>query len=73
MKKNTVIVSLKLLVGLFAISLILMPANAQAKNIKVGVIDCYSGPPAAYGTDTSSITAAFVIRGLLKNWSTMTK
>ena len=51
MKKNTVSVSLKLFVGLFAISLILMPAHAQAKNIKVGVIDCYSGPPAAYGKD----------------------
>jgi branched-chain amino acid transport system substrate-binding protein len=51
MKKNTVIISLKLLVGLFAISLILMPANAQAKNIKVGIIDCYSGPPAMFGND----------------------
>ena len=49
MKKNTFIVSSVLLVGLFAISLILVPAHAQAKNIKVGVIDCYSGPPAAYG------------------------
>ena len=50
-KKNTVIVSLKLLVGLLAVALFLMPAHAQAKNIKVGVIDCYSGPPAAYGKD----------------------
>ena len=51
MKKNTVVVGLTLLVGLFAISLILMPAHAQAKNIKVGVIDCYSGPPALFGKD----------------------
>jgi branched-chain amino acid transport system substrate-binding protein len=51
MKKNTVVVGLTLLVGLFAISLILMPAQAQAKNIKVGVIDCYSGPPALFGKD----------------------
>ena len=51
MKKNTLKVSLTLLVGLFAISLVLMPAHAQARNIKVGVIDCYSGPPAAYGKD----------------------
>ena len=51
MKKNTFIVSSVLLVGLFAISLVLMPAHAQARNIKVGVIDCYSGPPAAYGKD----------------------
>ena len=51
MKKNTLIISLTLLVGLFAISLILMPVHAQAKNIKVGVIDCYSGPPAVFGQD----------------------
>ena len=48
MKKNTFIA---MLVGLFAISLILMPAHSQAKNIKVGVIDCYSGPPALFGED----------------------
>jgi branched-chain amino acid transport system substrate-binding protein len=51
MKKNTLKVSLTLLVGLFAISLILMPAQAQAKNIKVGIIDCYSGPAAMFGND----------------------
>ena len=51
MKKNTVVVGLTLLVGLFTISLILMPADAQAKNIKVGVIDCYSGPAAVFGQD----------------------
>jgi branched-chain amino acid transport system substrate-binding protein len=51
MKKNTFIVSLTLLVGFFTISLILMPATAQAKNIKVGVIDCYSGPAAVFGKD----------------------
>jgi branched-chain amino acid transport system substrate-binding protein len=48
MKKNTFIA---MLVGLFTISLILMPLHAQAKNIKVGVIDCYSGPPALFGKD----------------------
>jgi branched-chain amino acid transport system substrate-binding protein len=48
MKKNTFIA---ILLGLFAISFILMPAQAQAKNIKVGVIDCYSGPPALFGKD----------------------
>jgi branched-chain amino acid transport system substrate-binding protein len=40
-----------LLVGLFTISLILIPVQARAKNIKVGVIDCYSGPPAVFGQD----------------------
>ena len=48
MKKNTFIA---MLVGLFTISLILMPVHAQAKNIKVGVIDCYSGPAAVFGKD----------------------
>jgi branched-chain amino acid transport system substrate-binding protein len=48
MKKNTFIA---MLVGMFAISLILIPAHAQAKNIKVGVIDCYSGPAAFFGKD----------------------
>jgi len=51
MKKNTLILSLTVLVGLFAISLIMMPTNVLAKNIKVGVIDCYSGPAAVFGED----------------------
>ena len=34
-----------------AVSLILMSAPADARNIKVGIIDCYSGPPAVYGND----------------------
>jgi branched-chain amino acid transport system substrate-binding protein len=51
MKRNTCIVGLALLVSLFVISPVLMPATAQAKNIKVGVIDCYSGPPAVFGQD----------------------
>jgi branched-chain amino acid transport system substrate-binding protein len=36
---------------LAAITLILAPIDAEAKNIKVGIIDCYSGPPAVYGKD----------------------
>ncbi len=48
MKKNAFIA---MLVGLFTISLILMPVHAAAKNIKVGVIDCYSGPAAVFGKD----------------------
>ena len=51
MKKKTLIVTLTLLVIFLAISLVLMPANVLAKNIKVGVIDCYSGPPALFGKD----------------------
>ena len=44
-------VGLALLVGFFAFSIILMPVQAEARNIKVGVIDCYSGPAAVYGED----------------------
>ncbi|MGD2184823.1 MAG: ABC transporter substrate-binding protein [Desulfobacterales bacterium] len=51
MKENTLKLSLTLLCGFFAISLVLLPAHAQARNIKVGVIDCYSGPPAVFGKD----------------------
>ena len=42
---------LALVVGLLMSILILMPADALARNIKVGIIDCYSGPPAVYGKD----------------------
>ena len=51
MKKKTLFVTLTLLVGFLTICLVLMPANALAKNIKVGVIDCYSGPAAVFGND----------------------
>ena len=41
-----------LLVGVLAVAaLVLVPAHAQAENIKVGIIDCYSGPPAVYAND----------------------
>jgi branched-chain amino acid transport system substrate-binding protein len=36
---------------LIALSLILMPGNVLARNIKVGIIDCYSGPAALFGND----------------------
>ena len=51
MKKKMFIISWVLLVGLFSICFSIMPANALAKNIKVGVIDCYSGPAAFFGKD----------------------
>jgi branched-chain amino acid transport system substrate-binding protein len=51
MKRIMCIVSLALLASFFVISPVLMPATAQAKNIKVGVIDCYSGPAAVFGED----------------------
>ena len=51
MKRTYLKVGSALLVTLCAISLMLIPGHASAKNIKVGVIDCYSGPPALFGKD----------------------
>ena len=48
---NLPMAGIALMMGLLTIILILMPVHAQAKNIKVGIIDCYSGPPAVYGED----------------------
>ncbi|MBD3305105.1 ABC transporter substrate-binding protein [candidate division KSB3 bacterium] len=36
--------------GLLLVCLVLA-GHAEARNIKVGIIDCYSGPPAVYGND----------------------
>ncbi len=43
--------SLAVFVGLLVFLTVLSPVQAQARNIKVGVIDCYSGPPAVYAKD----------------------
>lgn len=41
-----------LLAGVLAISMLAAPlGSAEARNIKVGIIDCYSGPPAVYAND----------------------
>jgi branched-chain amino acid transport system substrate-binding protein len=45
------IAGIALMVGFLTIGLTLLPVEAQAKNIKVGIIDCYSGPAAVYGED----------------------
>jgi branched-chain amino acid transport system substrate-binding protein len=57
-KKKMIQNKQKLFIGVFtvlgcliALSLIGMPGNALARNIKVGIIDCYSGPPAVFGKD----------------------
>jgi len=34
-----------------ALSLTMLPALSEARNIKVGIVDTYSGPPAVYGND----------------------
>jgi len=36
---------------LIALSVFMLPVQAAARNIKVGIIDCYSGPAAVYGND----------------------
>ncbi|MEW6670098.1 MAG: ABC transporter substrate-binding protein [Thermodesulfobacteriota bacterium] len=36
---------------LCAAAAFVLPAGAEARNIKVGIIDCYSGPPAVYAND----------------------
>ena len=50
-KRNFFISIFTVLGCLIALSLILMPGNALARNIKVGIIDCYSGPAALFGKD----------------------
>ena len=51
MKRIVTMRSLVLGVALFAILLILLPAQSKARPIKVGIIDCYSGPAAVFGKD----------------------
>jgi len=43
--------SVILLGSLFLVAVFLLPVHAEARNIKVGIIDCYSGPAAVYGKD----------------------
>jgi branched-chain amino acid transport system substrate-binding protein len=51
MKRKFFVRSFALLGGLLAVSLIVFPVDVTARNIKVGIIDCYSGPPAVFGKD----------------------
>ena len=51
MKRRFFMRSFVLLGAILAISFILFPVYSEARNIKVGIIDCYSGPPAVYGKD----------------------
>ncbi len=51
MKQNCSILGLALFGCLLTVSLIMLPGSAEARNIKVGIIDCYSGPAAVYGID----------------------
>lgn len=51
MKRKFFMTSCILFGSFLAITLLLLPVQAQARNIKVGIIDCYSGPAAVYGKD----------------------
>jgi len=51
MKRGLWIAGAALLGCLFAMTLVFLPGDAEARNIKVGIIDCYSGPAAVYGND----------------------
>jgi len=37
--------------GVFLLGLLFSPTQTMARDIKVGIIDCYSGPPAVYAKD----------------------
>ena len=39
------------LICFVALAVCLLPAHSMARDIKVGIIDCYSGPAAVYGKD----------------------
>ena len=49
--KNVFSVGLVLVAGMIAASALFFPVVADARNIKVGIIDTYSGPPAVFGND----------------------
>jgi branched-chain amino acid transport system substrate-binding protein len=51
MKRWTTVCTALSLGSLLAFSSVLLPVPAEARNIKVGIIDCYSGPAAVYGND----------------------
>ncbi len=51
MKQRFFLRSFAVFGSLLALSFILLSVSAEARNIKVGIIDCYSGPPAVYGND----------------------
>ncbi len=50
-KHGSFTMGLSVLAGLLVLATIFTPIQAEARNIKVGVIDCYSGPPAVYAND----------------------
>ncbi len=51
MKRKILKRSVAVVMCLLAISLIFVPVQIQARNIKVGIVDCYSGPASTYTND----------------------
>ena len=51
MRRKLLLPCLVILGSALALSIILVPLNAEARDIKVGIVDCYSGPPAVYCKD----------------------
>ena len=49
--KKRIVMGMVSLGVILALSLILFPLNTEARNIKVGIVDTYSGPPAVFGND----------------------
>jgi branched-chain amino acid transport system substrate-binding protein len=49
--KKKVVEGMAVLGVVLTVVLILFPLNAEARNIKVGIVDTYSGPPAVFGND----------------------
>jgi branched-chain amino acid transport system substrate-binding protein len=50
-KRHVLKVSLLLIAGYWGISALLLPAPAAARDIKIGIVDTYSGPAAVFGND----------------------
>ncbi len=50
-RRHVMRISLLLMVGCWLVSALLTPAPVEARNVKVGILDTYSGPPAVFGND----------------------
>lgn len=51
MKRGLVLEGMTVLVCIFAMTLVFMPRHAAAREIKIGLVDCYSGPPTTFTYD----------------------
>ncbi|MCU0603181.1 MAG: ABC transporter substrate-binding protein [Desulfobacterales bacterium] len=51
MKRKGIVSFSLFLIAIFCAPAVLLPGPAEARNIKVGILDTYSGPPAVFGND----------------------